>query len=147
MNQINNDILLSTAKASHDEALDPINVKLGERIRAMRKLRLMTQSDLAGQLGITFQQVQKYERGKNRLSVAMLLNIARILCVAPELLLAGILGDGDPPFDSGQANRSPAEVAEYVNVMELYCGIADRAWRQRACELLRLLGQATQHAA
>jgi len=147
MNQINNDIILAPEKVSREESLDPINVKLGERIRAMRKLRLMTQSDLAGQLGITFQQVQKYERGKNRLSVAMLLNIARILCVAPELLLAGFPAEGEALPDSARANPSPTQMAEYVNVMELYNGIADTVWRQRACELLRLMGQATQNAA
>jgi len=147
MNQINNDIILATEKASHDERLDPVNVQLGERVRAMRKLRMMTQSDLGSQLGVTFQQVQKYERGKNRLSVSMLLRVARVLCVPPELLLAGISGDDALQSVEGFLSASPAQVAECVNVMELYSGIADAAWRQRACELLRLLGEATRHAA
>lgn len=147
MNQINNDIILATENASHDERLDPVNVQLGERVRAMRKLRMMTQSDLGCQLGITFQQVQKYERGKNRLSVSMLLRVARVLCVPPELLLAGISGDDAPQSVEGFLSASPAQMAECVRVMELYSGIADAAWRQRACELLRLLGEATRHAA
>lgn len=147
MNQINNDIILAPETASHEETLDPINVKLGERIRAMRKLRAMTQTDLARQLGITFQQVQKYERGKNRLSVAMLLHIARILRVTPDLLLSGILADDEISPALSPPSASPMQVAERVNVMELYGGIADPVWRQRACDLLKLLGQATRHEA
>lgn len=146
MNQINSDVILATEKASHEERLDPVNVELGERIRAMRRLRMMTQSDLGRQLGITFQQVQKYERGRNRLSVAMLLHIARILCVPPELLLTGVLPDVDAPSDADRITPSPMQIAEHVNVMELYCAIPDAMWRRRACELLRLLGQATRHA-
>lgn len=147
MNQISNDEILPTEKVSHEETLDPINVQLGERIREIRKLRLMTQTDVARYLGITFQQVQKYERGKNRISVPMLLQIAHCLDAPADLLLAGLTPDNGAQQGLGGPTPSPSELAECVNVMELYQAIPDAQWRQRACELLRLLGQATQRAA
>lgn len=53
--------------------------RLGEAVRAQRKLRNMSQSELAKALGLTFQQVQKYERGANRIAVSTLVKIAEAL--------------------------------------------------------------------
>ncbi|MCI5060423.1 MAG: helix-turn-helix domain-containing protein [Alphaproteobacteria bacterium] len=53
--------------------------QIGERLKAMRKVRNMTQEDLASQVGITFQQIQKYENGKNRVSASRLHALSRIL--------------------------------------------------------------------
>lgn len=49
---------------------DPIDVQVGARLRALRKMRKPTQSELAGALGLSFQQVQKYENGANRISAS-----------------------------------------------------------------------------
>lgn len=147
MNVINDVAIPAVEQASREKSCDFFNEKLGARIRAMRKLRGMTQSDLAGQIGVTFQQVQKYERGRNRLSVEMMLRMARILSVAPELLFTGFPEADESLTDSAQGGCSPMQMAEYVHVMELYEAIADSMWRQRACELLRLMGQAKPNAA
>jgi transcriptional regulator with XRE-family HTH domain len=147
MNNINNEVILSPESVSHEGVLDVVNLRLGERIRALRKLRLMTQSDLARELGITFQQVQKYERGKNRLSVSMMLKIAHFLDAPPDLLLSGLTAGDAPSRDSGDPAPSALEVAECINVMQLYCDIPDGVWRQRACEFLRLLAHGARHAA
>lgn len=58
-----------------------INALIGANIRYFRKIRSLTQKLLADELGITFQQIQKYERGSNRVSASMLFEIARILAV------------------------------------------------------------------
>jgi len=58
---------------------DPADVALGERIRGLRRRRGLTQADLATEVGVTFQQIQKYERGANRVSASMLGKIARAL--------------------------------------------------------------------
>jgi transcriptional regulator with XRE-family HTH domain len=58
---------------------DPIDVEVGLRIRIRRKLMNLSQSALAEHLGLTFQQVQKYERGTNRVSASMLVRIAQKL--------------------------------------------------------------------
>jgi transcriptional regulator with XRE-family HTH domain len=58
---------------------DPIDLAVGARIRLMRKLRGMSQQALAEATGVTFQQIQKYERGANRVSASMLSRIAKAL--------------------------------------------------------------------
>ncbi|HEX8569707.1 MAG TPA: helix-turn-helix transcriptional regulator [Caulobacteraceae bacterium] len=60
-----------------DRRPDPFDVQVGARVRTVRKARGISQSDLAGAAGITFQQVQKYERGTNRISASMLQRISR----------------------------------------------------------------------
>lgn len=60
---------------------------LGALIRQRRKVRGLSQQALAISLGISFQQVQKYERGVNRMSVAMFLKTARLLGTEPSALL------------------------------------------------------------
>ncbi|WP_288005974.1 helix-turn-helix domain-containing protein [Acidiphilium sp.] len=57
----------------------PIDVYVGGRIRQLRLLRCLSQTDLAEMLGITFPQVQKYERGINRVSASRLYEISRAL--------------------------------------------------------------------
>jgi transcriptional regulator with XRE-family HTH domain len=63
------------------ENKDPIDRLVGQRVRILRVNRGLSQSALASQLGLTFQQVQKYEKGTNRISASMLYEIGRILGV------------------------------------------------------------------
>lgn len=58
---------------------DPVDVAVGAKIRLRRKQIGMTQKSLADSLGVTFQQVQKYERGANRVSASMLARAAKAL--------------------------------------------------------------------
>lgn len=60
-------------------AAGKIDQKLGERVRARRLEIDMSQETLAGKCTITFQQIQKYEKGINRISVSRLLQIAKVL--------------------------------------------------------------------
>lgn len=66
-----------------------VHVQIGQRIRAARLACKMSQAELAEQLGLTFQQVQKYEKGTNRVDSSRMMQIARILGVQ----LADLLGD------------------------------------------------------
>jgi transcriptional regulator with XRE-family HTH domain len=75
---------------------DPIDVHVGDRIRQRRKLIEQSQQDLAGKLGVTFQQVQKYERGANRISASMMCRAARAQGVEPNYYFEG-LGVADEP--------------------------------------------------
>lgn len=58
---------------------DPVDLAVGARIRLLRKLRGLSQQALAEAAGVTFQQIQKYERGANRVSASMLSRIAGAL--------------------------------------------------------------------
>ena len=79
-------------------ALDPLDVEVGARIRFLRRQRRISQTELGQALGVTFQQVQKYERGSNRVAVATLIRIADKLEVSPTELL-GVEGDAAPKAD------------------------------------------------
>ena len=64
-----------------DAAADPVDVAVGARIRLLRKVRGLSQQALAEAAGVTFQQIQKYERGANRVSASMLTRISKTLGV------------------------------------------------------------------
>jgi len=79
------------------ETPDPIDVAVGARIRIRRRWLNFSQTQLANALGITFQQVQKYERGSNRVSASMLVKIAAKL----ETTVAALVGeDGQAPVEA-----------------------------------------------
>jgi transcriptional regulator with XRE-family HTH domain len=70
-----------------------IDCAIGQRLRAYRLAAGMSQTDVGDHLGVTFQQIQKYEKGVNRLSGARLIAVTELLHVKPELLL-GTNGSG-----------------------------------------------------
>jgi transcriptional regulator with XRE-family HTH domain len=64
------------------EETDPVDVHVGQRLRAERLRCKLTQSEMGRAIGVTFQQVQKYENGKNRVSASMLVRAAHVLDVS-----------------------------------------------------------------
>jgi transcriptional regulator with XRE-family HTH domain len=72
----------------------PIDVHVGARIRLRRITRGLTQSDLARRVGISFQSVQKYERGENRVSASRLHEFAEALGVGEQYFFDGLTPDG-----------------------------------------------------
>ncbi len=84
-------------QAVNREGPDPIDVAVGARVRIRRRWLGLSQTQLANALGITFQQVQKYERGANRVSASMLVKIAAKL----ETTVAALVGeDGSAPVEA-----------------------------------------------
>ena len=79
-----------------------VDVALGERIRRRRRELGLSQSALGAKLGITFQQVQRYENGTNRVSAAMLVRLAEALAIA----VTEILNDGGDPAAAAMAADS-----------------------------------------
>src|ERR1044072_3764788 len=84
---------LSVNENSEDQGPDPIDVAVGHRIRVRRKWLGISQSTLADHLGVSFQQVQKYERGANRVSASMLVRIAQKL----DTTVAELVGETAEP--------------------------------------------------
>lgn len=74
----------------------PVDVHVGERVRGHRRLAGMNQAALGDRLGISFQQLQKYERGQNRLSASLLKEIADTFGVPISSFFAGL---GSDPTD------------------------------------------------
>jgi transcriptional regulator with XRE-family HTH domain len=69
-----------------------LNAAIGARIRARRRLLGLSQEQLGESLGVTFQQIQKYERGLNRVAASTLVRIAEIL----DLPASALLGQDEP---------------------------------------------------
>jgi len=90
---------------------DPIDVAVGARLRIRRQELGMSQTTLGEHLSVTFQQVQKYERGSNRISASMLVKAARALeCSGGSLL-------GDPGPDSATPSRQDDAIQAELNAL------------------------------
>lgn len=76
-----------------------MDVAIGQRLRSYRKARKLTQTDLGAGLGVTFQQIQKYENGRNRISGSRLIEVCKLLDVSPGQLLGTGKSNGVDPFD------------------------------------------------
>lgn len=63
--------------------LNKFDVEIGKRVKELRLIRGMTQDDLAKKVQVTFQQIQKYEKGLNRINVSRLIELAAALSVTP----------------------------------------------------------------
>ena len=85
---------------------DPVDVHVGGRIKLRRQLLGLSQGKLAVALGLTFQQVQKYEKGANRVSASRLLEIASVLNV-PILFFFD-----DMPSEMAGPTATPSDVSE-----------------------------------
>jgi transcriptional regulator with XRE-family HTH domain len=78
------------ARKSTKRGPQEIDIRVGSRIRLRRKMLGMSQTELARQIGVTFQQVQKYEKGANRIGTSR--HICAVLKIAPAGLLQGVAG-------------------------------------------------------
>jgi len=91
-------------------------VHVGSRIRLRRRQLALSQSALAESLGLTFQQVQKYERGANRVSASMLFKTAQKLDVQIAYFFDGLPGQSE---NKGDLGLSPAVHAALIEIPSL----------------------------
>jgi len=118
------------------EALaDPIDIAVGARIRLLRKVRGLSQQALAEAAGVTFQQIQKYERGANRVSASMLSRIATTL-QAP---VSEMFGEVNPT--AGAIDEVAALLAEpgALELLRAYSVLPRGATRATLVEFVRTL--------
>jgi transcriptional regulator with XRE-family HTH domain len=122
--------------ARKPEALaDPIDIAVGARIRLLRKVRGLSQQALAEAAGVTFQQIQKYERGANRVSASMLSRIAGTL-QAP---VSEMFGETSPA--SSAIDEVAALLAEpgAIELLRAYSRLPRGAPRATLVEFVRSL--------
>jgi transcriptional regulator with XRE-family HTH domain len=122
----------------------PIDVHVGKRIRTGRLLLGINQETLAAGLGLTFQQVQKYEAGANRVSASRLSAIADILRVPVSFFFEG----QDDPLAAPQerALRDHLERPQTLELIRLYYAIPDERVRQQFLRLVEAVAEATARA-
>src|ERR1700754_427873 len=91
---------------------NPVDIQVGSRVRIRRMLIGMSQERLGDLLGLTFQQVQKYEKGVNRIGAGRLFDVARILGVPIDYFYEGA---GAPPPGTDAGDTAAPPVMEFVS--------------------------------
>lgn len=121
---------------------NPIDIHVGGRIRMRRTMLGLSQEKLGEGLGITFQQIQKYEKGTNRVGASRLQNIATILNVPVSFFFEAAPGE-----DAGRASRDleSSVVVEFLSSTEglqfnrSFAKIKDPKVRRKVVELVKAL--------
>ena len=112
---------------------DPIDVAVGTRIRVQRRHLKISQDDLAQVLGLTFQQVQKYERGANRVSASMLVRIAAKL----QTTVGSLVGE-DTVADQDVAMLTALSAPGAIELLQAY-GLASPKGRKTILTVAKTL--------
>ena len=124
---------------------NPIDVHVGNRIRLRRTLLGMSQERLAEQIGLTFQQVQKYERGANRIGASRLYQLSRVLDVPVSFFFddtdpvraPAMGGFAEPPANVFKSD--PRRKQETIELVRAYFAIEDETVRQRFRDLVKAI--------
>jgi transcriptional regulator with XRE-family HTH domain len=95
-------------------ALNPIDKHVGSRLRMRRLMLDLSQTDIADALGLTFQQVQKYEKGSNRISASRLQHLSQILQVPVPFFFEGAPTSGARPPVDAEDDHSPSYVRDFL---------------------------------
>jgi transcriptional regulator with XRE-family HTH domain len=117
---------------------DHIDIEVGQRIRIYRKTRGLSQTVLADQLGVTFQQVQKYENGRNRIGAGRLTRVAQVLDV-PVAALLGVSDTTKIKSSKRGKDSSPLKlltVSGALRLLRSYERINDRKIRRSIIDLV-----------
>lgn len=128
----------------------PIDIYVGSRIRLQRIMRGLTQSEVAKLVGISFQSVQKYERGENRVSASRLHEFAAALGVAEQYFFDGVGAETPSANELRTPPASAVEGKELHRQLAAVLSIDDKRLRGLIVQLLKLLveiggSQSEQH--
>src|SRR6195256_6049037 len=125
---------------------NPIDVQVGARVRLRRNMLGLSQEKLGEAIGLTFQQVQKYERGANRIGASRLHELSRVLDVPVSFFFDSMDPVRAPAIPGGFAepaaeafDSDPLRRRETVELVSAYYRIDDLALRRRLFDLARAL--------
>lgn len=125
---------------------NPVDVHVGSRVRLRRTLLGMSQEKLGEAIGLTFQQVQKYERGANRIGASRLFNLSQVLDVPVSFFFddmpreaadAPVLGEEDDEDRVVEFEPDPMAKRETLELVRAYYRITDPGVRKRLFELTK----------
>ncbi len=141
--------MVRRAKPFSSENPNPVDVHVGARLRLRRTMLGMSQTKLADAVGLTFQQIQKYERGTNRVGSSRLFEFARVLGVPVSYFYEDQASTlGAPPPSRGQREHDAIDSSqlakrETLELVRAYYKIADPTVRRRLFEMTKALARAT----
>jgi len=123
----------------------PVDIHVGARLRARRKIIGLSQDDIGKSVGVTFQQIQKYERGTNRIGSSRLYEFSRILDVPVSYFFENFSFttadmDSDKAVDISPANsKFDMTSKETMVLVQSYYKIADPVVRTKMLNLIKAL--------
>jgi transcriptional regulator with XRE-family HTH domain len=129
---------------------NPIDTHVGSRVRMRRMMVGMSQEKLGDALGLTFQQVQKYEKGANRIGASRLHQIASTLGVQIEFFYEGApVAEGAPMGGFGEAPNPPymndfLSTSDGLQLMRCFVRVRDPKVRKRIVELVEAFADAEE---
>ena len=123
---------------------NPIDIHVGSRVRLRRMMLGMSQEKLGESLGITFQQIQKYEKGTNRIGASRLQHISSVLSVPVSFFFEDAPGAPGASEATGMAESRPASYmtdflssSEGIQLNKAFTRIKDSKLRRRIIDLVR----------
>ena len=130
----------------------PVDIYVGSRLRLRRTLKGMSQQRLAEAIGLTFQQIQKYERGVNRIGSSRLFELSEVLDVPPSFFFDGAAGEFDVKETGGgftERQQVPFEAKRFARreILELvraYDRITDPEIRKRVFDMVKAVAAFTE---
>lgn len=126
---------------------NPVDAHVGSRVRLRRMLVGLSQEKLGARMGLTFQQIQKYEKGVNRIGASRLFQLAQILEVPVQFFFEGASLSDAPARQGFAESGSESFLYEFLNTrdgLELnraFVKISDAQVRRSVVELVRSLGR------
>lgn len=124
---------------------NPIDIHVGARVRLRRTMLGLSQEKLGESLGVTFQQVQKYEKGSNRIGASRLQKLSQILNTPISFFFEDAPGSRDNMVDGMSEADSPNYVVDFLSTSEglqlnkAFSNIKDPKVRKKIIDLVRSL--------
>ncbi len=122
--------------------LSRVDKAVGQRVKERRRELQLSQKELAAKLGVSYQQVQKYENGDNRISAGMLYQLSAKLECRVSDFFEGIDGELD---SAGLPNIDPGLDADIKKIARYLRSIGNRDLRRRLIELVRIMSESLAH--
>ena len=119
----------------------PVDEYVGKRLRARRTTLGLSQEELGDQIGITFQQIQKYERGGNRIAISRLYDFGVILKVSVSWFVEGY---GEPNDSTSEDDIQMLESKEIITLVRTYNNIPPTI-RKKSLSLFKSIANANLH--
>ena len=141
----------SKSRRGRGRGIGPIDVHVGARVRVRRTLLGMSQTNLGDAIGVSYQQVQKYESGATRISANRLFALSRVLDVAIQYFFDDMptaVAASSPAQGGGRAKKPPSHEPDHMakretlELVRAYYKITDPEIRKRLFELTKALGAA-----
>ncbi len=137
------------SRRGRGKGISPIDIHVGRRVRQRRTLLGMSQTTLGDTLGLSFQQVQKYENGTNRISASRIFNLSRVLDVPVEFFfddMPAAVAASSPAQSGGRAKEppnyepDPMATRATMELVRAYYKISDPEIRKHLFAMTKTLG-------